>query len=122
MRRKGLAPEHRTIFRDRCFKTFGVDASLWEFTMFFALLCTPDTRNIAQDISETSSEDVAFIAWHLQWFLDSIGEAIARKSEVLEHGYEQDGKPVGNNSSSQDFWTIPIRAASTMPAKRLSES
>ena len=51
--------------------------------MLFALLRTADARNIAQDIPKTSSEDVAFIAWHSQRFLDGIGEAVSGKSEVL---------------------------------------
>lgn len=54
--------------------------------MLFALPLTPDTRNIAEDISEPTPEDVAFIAWHPQRFLDGIREAIACKSEVFEHG------------------------------------
>ena len=30
-------------------------------------------------------EDVTFVGWHLQGFLDGVGEAVAREAEVLEH-------------------------------------
>ena len=86
MRRKGLTAEHRALSRDGCFKTFRIDASLWEFTMLFTLLFTPDTGNIAQDVSEPAAEDIAFIAGHLQWFLDGIRETVACKSKFLKHG------------------------------------
>ena len=86
MRCKGLTAEHWTIGGNGCFKAFGVEASVWELTVFFALLLPSDTRNIAQDVPKPTAKDVAFVAWHLQRFLDGIGEAISGKSEVLEHG------------------------------------
>ena len=54
--------------------------------MLIALPFTADTRSIAQDVSEPTAEDVTFIAWHPQPFLDGIRETVACKSEVLKHG------------------------------------
>ena len=85
VRCEGLSTEHRAVVWYWGFKAFGVDAPVWELTLFFALLLTADTRNVPQDVSESAAEDVAFVVWHLQRFLDGIGESVACESEVLEH-------------------------------------
>ena len=82
-----LAAEHRTVGGDGGFKAFGVDAPIGELTLFLArVLCAADAGDVAEDVSEPTAEDVAFVGWHLQRFLDGIGEAVAREAEVLEHG------------------------------------
>lgn len=86
MRCERLSTEHRAIVRDRRFKAFGVDASVWKLTPFFALLFTADAGDVAKDVSESAAEDVAFVVRHLQRFLDGVGEAVACEAEVLEHG------------------------------------
>ena len=68
-----------------CFKAFEVDAPIWELTPGLTFLCRADARNVSQRISEPTAEDIAFVPWHLQRFLDGIGEAVACKSEVLKH-------------------------------------
>jgi len=83
---KGLPSEHRTLFGDRRFKAFGVDASIWKTTLLFALRVLPDTRHVSEDVSELPAEDVAFVRWHFQGFLDSIGETVACESKVFELG------------------------------------
>ena len=80
MRSKGLTSEDRTVGRDWRFKASGVDAFVWEMTVFLALLVTADAGNIAQDVPESAAEDIAFKLWHLQRFLDGVGEAVAREA------------------------------------------
>ena len=46
-----------------------------------------DARDVAWDICEPVSEDVAFVLWYPQRFLDGISEAVACESEVFEHGW-----------------------------------
>ena len=82
---EGLTPEHGTIIGDWRFKAFGVDASVWELAQLLALSCIADACDVAQHIAEPTPEDVAFVLRHLQRFLDGIGEAVASKTEVLEH-------------------------------------
>lgn len=118
MRSERLTAEHRTVVWHWRFKTFGIDAPLWELTLFRTrFFRIADAGDVAEQVSEPAAEDVAFIFWHLQRFLDGVCEAVLCEAEVLEHGYEQEGKPVGNNNSSSELRTSPIRAASTMPAK-----
>lgn len=86
MRCKRLTAKDRTIIWNGGFKALGVDASIWELTVCFALLVASDTGDVAQDISESTAEDVALVVWHLQGFFDGIGEAVACETEVFEHG------------------------------------
>ena len=72
-------------------------------TGFFALSRLSDAGDVAEEVSESAAEDVAFVTWHLQRFLDSIGESVAGEAEVFEHGYEQGGKSVGSNNSSSEL-------------------
>ena len=83
MRCEGLPAEHGTVVGDWGFKASGVDTPVWELTLLLTLLFTADTRNIPQDITESAAEDVAFVGWHLQRFLDGVGEAVLCESEVL---------------------------------------
>ncbi len=85
MRCEGLSSEHRAIVWHGCFKAFGVDAPIWEYTLCFALLRAADAGDVAEDVSEPAAEDVAFMAWHLQGFLDGVCELVACEAEVLEH-------------------------------------
>ena len=86
MRCEGLAAEERAVVWYRCFKALGVNAPVWELTLFCArFFRLADASDVAQDVSESAAEDVAFVVWHLQRFLDSIGEAVACEAEVLEH-------------------------------------
>ena len=86
MRCERLPAEHWTVVWDRGFKAFGVDASVWGLTFFLTrVLCAADAGDVAEDVSETAAEDVAFVGRHLQWFLDGVGEAVACEAEVLEH-------------------------------------
>ena len=87
MRCEGLSTEHRAVVGDWGFKAFGVDASVLELALLFALLLTADTRDVPQDVSEPAAEDVAFVVWHLQRFLDGVGEAVLCEVEVLKHEY-----------------------------------
>ena len=86
MRCEGLAAEHRAVVWDGCFKAFGVDAAVGGLTLFLTrCLCPADAGDVSEDVSESAAEDVAFVGWHLERLLDGIGEAVARKAEVLEH-------------------------------------
>ena len=67
------------------FKAFGVDTSIGKLALRLAVFRATDTCNVAQYIAEPAPEDVAFVLWHPQRFLDSVGEAIACESEVFEH-------------------------------------
>ena len=82
---EGLTPEHGTIIGDWRFKAFGVDTSIGKLALRLAVFRATDTCNVAQYIAEPAPEDVAFVLWHLQRFLDGIGESVACESEVLEH-------------------------------------
>ncbi len=86
MRREGLSSEHRTVVWHGGFKAFGVDASIWKHTLFFALRFAADAGDVSEDVSESAAEDVAFICWHLQRFLSGVCELVACEAEVLEHG------------------------------------
>ena len=85
VRCEGLSAEHRTVVGDWGFKAFGVDASVWELALLFAHDCCSlaDTRDVPQDVSESAAEDVAFVVWHLQRFLDGVCEAVLCEAEVL---------------------------------------
>ena len=84
-----LTAEHRAVGWDWGFKAFRVDTPVGEFALFLTrFLCPADAGDVAEDVSEPTAEDVAFVAWHLQRFLGGVGEAVAREAEVLEHGYE----------------------------------
>ena len=86
MRCERLAAEHRTVGWDGCFKAFGVDAPIRELTLLLArVLCAADAGDVAEDVSESAAEDVAFVGWHLQRFLDGVGEAVACEAEIFEH-------------------------------------
>ena len=117
MRSKRLTSEDGAIVGDGGFKAFGVNAPLWELTLLLTSPRTADAGDASQDISQSSTEDVALVSGHPQRLLDGVGEAVAGEAEVLEHDYDKGGKPVGSNNSSQDLRTSPIRAASTIPAK-----
>ena len=81
-----LTAEHRTVVWDGGFKAFGIDAPVRELTLFLArFLCAADAGDVAEDVSESAAEDVTFVAWHLERFLDGVGEAVLREAEVLEH-------------------------------------
>ena len=87
MRCEGLTPEHRTVIGDWRFKAFGIDTSIGKLALRLAVFRATDTCNVAQHIAEPAPENVAFVLWHLQRFLDGVGEAIAREAEVFEHGF-----------------------------------
>ena len=90
MRCERLTAEHRTVGWDGCFKAFGVDAAVGKFALFLTrVFCPADAGDVAEDVSEPAAEDVAFVGRHLQRFLDSVGEAVAREAEVFEHGEGQ---------------------------------
>lgn len=42
-----------------------------------------DGRDMRLYISESAAEDVAFVGWHFERFLDGVGELIAGEAEVL---------------------------------------
>ena len=86
MRCERLTAQDRTIVWHRCFKAFGIDAPIWECTLFLTLFLTADAGDVVEDVSEPTAEDVAFEFWHLQRFLDGVCEAVACEAEVLEHG------------------------------------
>ena len=86
MRRKRLTAEERAIVRHRRFKAFGVDASVGELALCIALFCIADASDMAERVSELAAEGVAFVLREPQRFMDGVGEAIACKAEVLEHG------------------------------------
>ncbi len=44
-----------------------------------------ETGDASQDISQSTTEDVALVSGHLQRLLDGVGESVAGESEVLEH-------------------------------------
>ena len=44
-----------------------------------------DAGDVAEEVSESAAEDVAFVGWHLQRFLDGVGESVLCEAEVLEH-------------------------------------
>ena len=91
MRCEGLSTEQWAVLWNGCFKAFGVDAPVWELTLFCArFFRLADASDVAQDITESAAEDVAFVVWHLQRFLDGVGEAVACESEVLEHEWDLD--------------------------------
>ena len=81
-----LTTEHRTVGGDWGFEAFGVNAAIWELTLFLTrVLCTADAGDVAKDITEPAAEDVAFVGRHLQLFLDGVGEAVLCEAEVLKH-------------------------------------
>ena len=81
-----LAAEHRAVGWDGCFKAFRVDAAVGKFALFLTrFLCPADAGDVAEDISESAAEDVAFVGRHLQRLLDGVGEAVACETEVLKH-------------------------------------
>ena len=80
-----LTSEDGTVFWHGCFKAFGVDALVREFTLLFALSVPTDASDVSEDIAEPTSEDVAFIGRHRERFLDGIGEAVSGETEILEH-------------------------------------
>ena len=86
VRRKRLTAEERAIVRHRGFKTSGVDTSVGELALCIACLCIADAGDVAECISELAAEGIAFILWEPQRLMDGIGEAVASKAEVLEHG------------------------------------
>ena len=86
MRSKRLTAEERAIVWYRGFKTSGVDTSVGELALCIACLCIADAGDVAECISELAAEGIAFILWEPQRLMDGIGEAIASKAEVLEHG------------------------------------
>ena len=86
VRSKRLTAEERAIVRHRGFKTSGVDASVGELALCIACLYIANTSDVAKRISESAAEGVAFILRESQRFSDGVGEAVAGKSEVLEHG------------------------------------
>ena len=86
VRGKRLASEDGAIVGDGGFKAFGINALLWKLTLLLALARTVDAGDASQDISQSSTEDVALVSGHLQRLLDSVGEAVAGKAEVWEHG------------------------------------
>ena len=88
MRRKRLTAEDSTIVWHRRFKAFGVDASVGELALCIACLCIADASDMAERVSELAAEGVAFVLREPQRFMDSIGEAVAGKAEVWEHGTE----------------------------------
>ena len=86
-----LTTEHRTVGWDGGFKAFRVDAPIRGLTLFLArVLCATDAGDVAENVSEPAAEDVAFVVWHLQQLLDSVGEAVLCEAEVFEHdmGFE----------------------------------
>ena len=86
MRCEGLSSEHRTIVWNRGFEAFGVDAFLGILTFFLArFFCVADAGDVSEQVSESASEDVAFVRWHLEGFLDGVGEAVVGELEVFEH-------------------------------------
>ena len=86
MRCKGLTSEDGAVRWHWGFKAFGVDTPIGVLTLFLALFRPSDAGDVAKEISESAAEDVAFVVWHLQRFMDGVGEAVASESEVLEHG------------------------------------
>ena len=85
-----LTAEYRAVGGDGCFKAFGVDAAVRELALFLTrVLCAADAGDVAEDVSEPAAEDVAFVGWHLQRFLDGIGEAVACEAEVFEHDFSE---------------------------------
>ena len=86
MRCEGLSSEHRAIVRHWRFKAFRVDTPLWELARFLARIRIAHAGDVAEDISESTAEDVAFVLWHLQRFLDGVSEAVTCETEVIEHG------------------------------------
>ena len=50
-------------------------------------LCVADAGDVAEEVSESAAEDVAFVRWHLEGFLDGVGEAVVGELEVFEHGW-----------------------------------
>ena len=81
-----LSSEDRAIVGDRGFKALRVDALRWVFAAVSTFLFLSDAGDVAECVSESASEDVGFIGWHPQWFLDGIRESVLGEFEVLEHG------------------------------------
>ena len=143
MRSKRLTSEDGAIVGDGGFKAFGVNAPLWELTLLLTSPRTADAGDASQDISQSSTEDVALVSGHPQRLLDGVGEAVAGEAEVLEHSgswvvfsmrdpaprywyttiiisnYVQEVNEGGGItfSFSSELRTSPTRAASTIPAK-----
>ena len=88
MRRKRLTAEDRAIVRHRRFKALGINASVGELALCIALFCIADASDVAERVSELAAEGVAFVLREPQRFMDSIGEAVASKPKVIEHGRE----------------------------------
>ena len=86
MRCVRLSSKDGNVLWHEGFKASGVDAFVWEMAVFFALLLGPDAGGLPEDVPESAAEDVAFVGRHLERFLDSVGEAVAREVEVFEHG------------------------------------
>ena len=122
MRGKRLPSEDGTVFGDGGFKALGIHALPGKLTLIAASPSIADAGDFAQEVSQLAAEDVAFVLWHRQRFLDDVGEAVAGEAEVWEHDYERTDKSVGGNNSLQDLRTSPTRAASMIPAKWLLSS
>ena len=88
VRRKRLTAEERAILRHRRFKALGINALLRELARCLARICIANASDLAEGVSESAAEDIAFVLREFQRFLDSISEAIVGKAEVLEHGTE----------------------------------
>ena len=56
-----------------------------EIGILLATSYITDAGDVTEQVSETATEDVAFVVRHLQQFSDVIGEAVLCESEVLEH-------------------------------------
>ena len=81
-----LSSEDGAVFWHGCFKAFGVDALVREFTLLFALSVPTHASDVSEDIAEPAAEDIAFIGRHRERFLDGIGEAVSGETEILKHG------------------------------------
>lgn len=81
-----LSSEDRAIVGYGGFKALRVDALRWVFAAVSTFLFLSDAGDVAECVSESASEDVGFIGWHPQWFLDGIRESVLGEFEVLEHG------------------------------------
>ena len=86
VRRERLSSEDRAIVGYGGFKALRVDALRWVFAAVSTFLFLSDAGDVAECVSESASEDVGFIGWHPQWFLDGIRESVLGEFEVLEHG------------------------------------
>ena len=85
VRCEGLSTEEGCIVGYWRFKALRVDAPVWVLALFCTCVSVSDAGDVSQCVSELAAEDVSFIGWHPQWFLDGIIEAVSRELEVLEH-------------------------------------